>query len=70
MSVAANASNLAQAARELAHEWEETKSCWHDVKSQDFEQAYIDPLPGQVERAIMVMAEIDLILKKIRSDCE
>jgi len=70
MSAAANASNLAQAARELANEWQQTKSYWHDVKSQDFEQTYIEPLPGHVERAIMVMAEIDLILKKIRSECE
>ena len=40
------------------------------VASQDFEQTYIEPLPGHVERAISVMAEIDLLLKKVRSDCE
>jgi hypothetical protein len=70
MSAAGNASNLAQAARALANEWQQTKSSWHDVKSQDFEQTYLEPLPGHVERAIMVMAEIDQILKKIRSECE
>jgi hypothetical protein len=70
MSAAANSSNLAQAARVLANEWQQTKSSWRDSKSQDFEQTYIEPLPGHVERAIMVMAEIDIILKKFRSECE
>jgi hypothetical protein len=70
MSAAANASNLAQAARVLVNEWQQTKSSWHDVKSQDFEQTYIEPLPGHVERAVMVMAEIEIMLKKIRSECD
>jgi hypothetical protein len=70
MSTAANASTLAQAARELVHAWEQTKSHWRDAKAREFEEAYIDPLPGEVERAARVMAEIDLLLKKIRSDCE
>ena len=70
MSAAANASSLAQAARELTHAWEQTKANWLDSKSQDFEQTYLEPLPGHVQRAVMVMGEIDLLLKKIRSDCE
>jgi hypothetical protein len=70
MSTAANASTLAQAARELVRAWEQTKSQWRDVKAREFEETYIEPLPGEVERAVKVMAEIDLLLKKIRSDCE
>jgi len=62
--------NLVQAARELLHEWQQTKSHWQDVKSQEFEQTYIEPLPGHADRASKMMAEIDLLLKKIRSDCE
>jgi hypothetical protein len=70
MSAAGNASNLVQAARELNNQWLLTKAHWRDVKSQDFEQAYMEPLPGHVERAIMAMAEIEQLLKKVRSDCE
>jgi hypothetical protein len=70
MSTAGSASKLVQATRQLLHEWEQTKSAWRDVKSQDFEQTYIEPLPGHVERAIAAMGEIDLLLKKVRSDCE
>ena len=68
--MSANSSNLIQAARELINQWQETRSHWRDSKSQDFEQAYMDPLPGHVERAVMAMAEIEQLLKKIRSDCE
>ena len=70
MSAAGTGSNLAQAARELLLEWQRTKSDWRDVKSRDFEQTYIEPLPGHVDRAAKVMAEIEQLLKKIRSDCE
>jgi|HubBroStandDraft_1064217.scaffolds.fasta_scaffold1039966_2 hypothetical protein len=70
MSAAGNASNLAQLARELMNEWQQTKSSWHDVKSQDFESDYLEALPGHVERVVMIMAEIDQFLKKVRSECE
>lgn len=70
MSSSGTGSNLTQAARELLLEWQRTKSDWHDVKSQDFEQIYIEPLPGHVDRTAKVMAEIEQVLKKIRSDCE
>ncbi|HUB68271.1 MAG TPA: hypothetical protein VL981_12365 [Candidatus Methylacidiphilales bacterium] len=70
MSAAGNASNLAQLARELMNEWQQTKSQWRDVKSQDFESNYLEPLPGHVERVVMIMAEIDQFLKKVRSECE
>ncbi|HEV3272020.1 MAG TPA: hypothetical protein VGZ93_07560 [Candidatus Methylacidiphilales bacterium] len=70
MSSSGTGSNLTQAARELLLEWQRTKSDWHDVKSQDFEQTYIEPLPGHVDRTAKVMAEIEQTLKKIRSDCE
>jgi hypothetical protein len=70
MSAAGNASNLIQAARELNNQWQLTKTHWRDVKSQDFEQTYMEPLPGHVERAIKAMAEIEQLLKKIRGECE
>jgi hypothetical protein len=67
---ASNAANLIQAIRELNNQWEQTKSSWRDMKAQDFEKTYIEALPGHVDRAVKVMAEIELLLKKVRSDCE
>ena len=70
MNAAGSAANLMQALKNLTNEWQETQSSWHDSKSQEFERNYLDPLPCLVASAITVMGEIDLLLKKIRSDCE
>jgi hypothetical protein len=61
---------LAQAARTLTIEWENTKAHWRDAKSQEFEHKYLKDLPGQVTAAINAMEELDLLLKKVRTDCE
>jgi len=70
MSSKGSGSNLAQAVKDLSSAWEQTKSSWHDVKSQEFERNYIEILPGHVTQAMTVIEEIDLLLKKVRSDCE
>jgi hypothetical protein len=70
MSTKVNAALLAQAAKDLTHKWEQAKSSWQDVKSAEFEARYIDALPAQVNQAMAVMADLDAMLKKVRSDCE
>ena len=70
MSTQGSASNLIQAARILNLDWEKTKTFWRDTKSQEFERKYLDELPGQLAGATAAMEEIDLLLKKVRSDCE
>jgi len=70
MSTKGSASNLVQAVKNLAFEWEQTKSYWHDVKSQEFEKTYLQDLPTLATRATSVMEELDNLLKKVRSDCE
>jgi hypothetical protein len=70
MSTQGSAANLAQAARTINLEWEKTKTHWRDVKSQEFEQNYLADLPGQVSSALKAMEDMDLLLKKVRSDCE
>jgi hypothetical protein len=70
MSTQGSAANLIQAARILNLEWEKTKSYWRDVKSQEFEQKYLEELPAQVAAATNAMEEVELLLKKVRSDCE
>lgn len=65
-----SASNLTQAARMLNLEWEKTKEHWRDLRSQEFEQKYLVDLPGQIAATTTAMEEMELLLKKVRSDCE
>ena len=70
MSTQGSAGNLSGALQELSMRWQETKSHWHDVKSQEFERNYLEKLPNDVGRAMSVIEEIGLLLKKVRHDCE
>ena len=70
MSAKESGANLVQALKELTLRWQQTRVHWHDVKSQQFEREYLADLPDHVQRTMSVMQEIDLILKKIRSECE
>ena len=70
MSTQGSAANLAQAARIINLEWEKTKTYWRDVKSQEFEQKYLQDLPGQISAAVKAMEDMDQLLKKVRNDCE
>jgi len=70
MSAKAGASNLVQATKDLSLAWQQAKSQWLDAKSREFERVYLESLPAQVSRATAVMEEIDILLRKIRSECE
>jgi hypothetical protein len=70
MSTRASAGNLAQALKDLSIEWEQTKSAWRDIKSDEFERRYLDPLPHEVTRAVSVIEELDALLRKVKQDCE
>ena len=70
MSTRESGANLVQALKELSLRWQETKSHWHDIKSQQFERDYLEDLPDHVQRTMGVMQEIDVLLKRIRNDCE
>ncbi len=70
MSTKGSASNLVQAVKDLSVEWQMTKDHWRDVKSAEFEAKYIAPLPDYMVRALGVMEELDVILRKVRKDCE
>jgi hypothetical protein len=40
------------------------------VKSHEFEKNYLQDLPSYVARATSVMEEIDVLLRKVKADCE
>ncbi|MEI7957873.1 MAG: hypothetical protein WCI40_02095 [Verrucomicrobiota bacterium] len=70
MSTKGSAASLNQAAKDLLLAWQETRAHWHDTKSAEFEQQYLEELPNRITRALGVMEEIDTLLRKVRNDCE
>jgi hypothetical protein len=70
MSTRSSAANLGQAMKTLRVEWQEARASWRDVKAQEFEQKYLEDLPGQVARAASVIEELDSLLRKVKADCE
>ena len=70
MSSAGSASNLVQAARQLNIEWERTKTYWRDARAAEFEKNYMSDLAAQVSSTTNAMEELDLLLKRVRNDCE
>lgn len=70
MSTRESGANLVQALKELSLRWDETKAHWQDIKSQQFQRDYLEELPDHVQRTIGVMQEIDVLLKRIKNDCE
>jgi murein tripeptide amidase MpaA len=70
MSTRASGANLVQAVKELTAQWRQTQAHWHDAKSNEFEYKYLAELPNHVARAMGVIEEIDVVLRKVRNDCE
>lgn len=70
MSSRVSASNLTQAVRELLASWERAKIHWRDAKSQEFEARFLEKLPHDVAQARTAMEELDVLLRKVRNDCE
>jgi hypothetical protein len=70
VSNSGSASNLQEAMKGIGAAWEHTRSQWRDAKAQEFERQYLERLPSDMARAITVMEEISVLLKKIHDDCE
>jgi len=70
MKLGGNKSRLVGLTRELSQAWTETKNNWRDAKSEEFERLYIAELSANVNRAVMVLDQLEELLKKARSDCE
>ncbi len=70
MNTRSSAAALAASMKDFALAWERTQAHWNDGKAQEFAHEYIHPLPNYVARTATVIEEIDIILRKIRHDCE
>ena len=56
--------------RELWTQWQQTKTCWKDAKSEEFERKHLKELLGTVERTVAIMEQLDKLLENIKDDCE
>ena len=65
-----SSSGLEDALKQLTLAWQNTKMDWNDVKSLQFEQQFLEKLPGLTHQARHYIDEIDAILIKARRDCE
>lgn len=70
MSTKVSASILGQSLQDLMVSWQNTRSSWRDAKSAEFERTYLDKLPDHVARANAMIEELDMVLRKVKSDCE
>ena len=70
MTLSGTKSRLVTITKELATRWDETKNCWRDAKSQEFEQRYLTELFANVERSVTALERLDELLAKVRKECE
>lgn len=70
MSLSGNKGRLVGLTRDISLEWAETKNYWRDAKSEEFGRRFMAELSVNVNRAVLVLEQMDELLKKVRSDCE
>lgn len=70
MSVRAAGNVLATATKQLWRTWDGTRHEWRDEKADAFEQKYLVELQATVDRAGVVLNQIEKILEQAREECE
>src|SRR5438093_13655505 len=70
MSTSANGARLAALTKDLLGRWRQTRDYWRDDKAREFEERYLLELESTVNAAISGIANLESVLRKIRSDCE
>jgi hypothetical protein len=68
--MSASGSRLEALTKQLHVDWQQTKTHWHDVKSQEFEQTYLQELMSTVDKSVAAIDQLDKLLSKITKDCE
>ena len=70
MSMSGNKGRLVGLTRELLLQWNQTQNYWRDAKSGEFDRKFMAELSGHVNRTVVVLEQLEELLKKVRSDCE
>jgi hypothetical protein len=68
--MSAGGSRLEGLTKDLKVHWLQTKEYWADAKSQEFEHKYLEELFASVDRAVLVIEQLDKLISKIKKDCE
>ncbi|MDB6132714.1 MAG: hypothetical protein JWM59_957 [Verrucomicrobiales bacterium] len=63
-------SNLETATRDMMAAWARTQDQWRDQKSRQFEESHLAPLPGLLAQSREALSNLEIILRKIKHDCE
>lgn len=66
----ANGTRLSGTTKELWNHWQQTKSDWRDLKSQEFEQKFLSDLLGTVDKTVAVIEDLDKLITRIKKECE
>jgi hypothetical protein len=68
--MSASGARLEALTKDLRAHWFQTKEYWVDAKAHEFEQKYLDDLFASVDRAVLVIEQLDKLVLKIKKDCE
>ena len=69
-SIQGSGAQLEAAWRDLAAAWQHTTDEWRDVKAREFESRFLEKLPGLLAAAKQAVEDLDILLRKMRHDCE
>ncbi|MCD6051750.1 MAG: hypothetical protein K0Q55_3159 [Verrucomicrobia bacterium] len=70
MNLQSDKAVLMKVSKDVATSWGQVKESWHDVKSEEFERNYLEPLQSNITMAVAVIEKLDKLLTKVRKDCE
>jgi hypothetical protein len=70
MSISAGLGTLKQARKSLVLQWETTRSAWTDENSRQFEESVMTPLLARMRQVEQALTQLDVVLQKVRRDCE
>jgi hypothetical protein len=70
MNLGGQKSRLTSLTRQILLDWAETKAHWSDARSREFDSRYMIELLASVDRAAQVVDKMEVLLSKVRSDCE
>ena len=70
MSTSASGARLAALTKELLNCWQQTRECWMDAKAREFDERYMLELESMVKSATTGIANLESVIRNVRSDCE
>lgn len=70
MSLVESKGNLSTAFKELMSRWRDVQTIWSDAQSQEFEETYLVLIEQDVRSAMQALDHMEIVLRKIESDCE